>query len=70
MSINSSGFGPPTRNVYFDGDESNYELWEVKFLAYLRLHKLHSVFDVTPPTEPDTEKNAEVFGWMRIPVVG
>lgn len=27
----------------FDGDEKNYELWEVKFLGYMRLQKLHEV---------------------------
>ena len=27
----------------FDRDENNYELWEVKFLGYMRLQKLHEV---------------------------
>ena len=36
----SSGYGP-SKKLYFDGEESNYEVWEVKFLSYLRLQKLH-----------------------------
>ena len=42
MAASLTGYGP-SKNIYFNGDEGNYELWEVKFLAYLRLHKLHSV---------------------------
>ena len=33
----------------FDGDESRYELWEVKFIAHLHLQKLHDV--VLPAAE-------------------
>ena len=35
----------------FDGDESRYELWEVKFLGYMRLQKL---YDVVIPKEGET----------------
>ena len=71
MSVNSTGYGPPTRNLLFDGDESSFELWEVKFLAYLRLQKLHStVIDSTgnlietPATADTAEKNSEVFACL------
>ena len=47
----------------FDGDESKYELWEVKFLGYMRLEKL---YDVVIPKEgetssPNAEKRASAF---------
>ena len=42
----------------FDGDENKYELWEVKFLGYMRLQKLHEV--VVPAEDekdaPDRER--------------
>jgi len=49
--------------LLFDGDERKYELWEVKFLGFMRLQKLH---DVIEPVEgetkpPNAEKNAEAF---------
>ena len=53
----STGYGPRAR-LLFDGDEEKYELWEVKFLGHLRIHKLHNVLtqDV-----PDADKNARVY---------
>ena len=58
-NLNCSGYGPSPRNrLIFDGDESKYELWEVKFLGYLRLQKLH---DVLTDDTPSTDKNAQVF---------
>ena len=55
--------GPEQQN-FFDGNESKYELWEVKFLGYLRIRHLHQI--ILSPTEQsnDTdfiEKNATVF---------
>jgi hypothetical protein len=58
-----TGYGPSKR-LYFDGDDEKYELWEVKFLAHLRLHKLHAIVDVqdgAEASENDSEKNADVF---------
>ena len=46
-SVNLRGYGP-RRALVFDGDESKYELWEVKFLGYMRLQKL---YDVVIPKE-------------------
>ena len=40
----SRGYGPSMQggksHLMFDGEESNYEQWEVKLLAYLSLRKL------------------------------
>ncbi|XP_063855431.1 uncharacterized protein LOC135097990 [Scylla paramamosain] len=62
MAQSVTGYGPRNR-LYFDGDERKYELWEVKFLGYMRLQKLHNVID--PPasstTAADVTKNAEAF---------
>ena len=62
-----TGYGPRYR-LYFDGDGDKYELWEVKFLGYLRTLKLHDVVTATAtPTEATdiaaaVDKNAQVFG--------
>ena len=54
-----TGYGPRHR-LLFDGDEAKYELWEVKFLGYMRLHKLYDV--ITPGNDmPDEAKNADAF---------
>ena len=46
-----------------DGDESKYELWEVKFLGYMRLQKMYD--EVIPKegeeTAPNEEKRASAF---------
>ena len=65
-SQSSTGYGRRLRN-YFDGDENKYEIWEVKFLASLRLSKLLDV--VTRPAgtdgpeenDVDVARNADVF---------
>ena len=61
-SVNLTAYGP-RRTLVFDGDESKYELWEVKFLGYMRLQKL---YDVVIPKEgetsgPNAEKRASTF---------
>ena len=35
---------PPT-GLMFDGEENKYELWEVKFMGYMRLRKLSDTID-------------------------
>ena len=59
----STGYGPRSSRLFFNGDESKYELWEIKFLGYLRIHQLHEVIlSPTEQTDPDfVEKNATVF---------
>ena len=60
---NTRGSGSRCR-LLFDGDETKYELWEVKFLGYLRTIKLHGV--VNAEGDPDAEKNAQVFAELVI----
>ena len=47
----------------FDGDETKYELWEVKFLGHMRLQKLYHVIVPGEGEEgpPDVDKNADAF---------
>ena len=56
--------GPEQQNFFFDGDEFKYELWQVKFLWYLRIQYLHQII-LSPTDESDdidfTEKNATAF---------
>ena len=42
MAMLAKGYGP-IRRLMFDGDEAKYDLWEIKFLGFMRLHKLHEV---------------------------
>ena len=55
MATLATGYGP-SRRLLFDGDEAKYELWEIKFLGYLRLHKL---YDVILAKEAPKEGNVE-----------
>ena len=52
----ATGYGPRYR-LAFDGDESKYELWEVKFLGYMRLQKLYDVIVAPDDNPPDAAKN-------------
>ena len=54
----STGYGPRHSRLIFNGDELKYELWELKFLGYLKLNKL---IDVINNDNPDADKNADVF---------
>ena len=61
----STGYGPSRRDygsqwsrLLFDGDESKYEIWETKFLAYL--HTL-SLGKNLSGDETDTERNEEAY---------
>ena len=59
-----------TRNLYFNGESSNYELFEVKFLSYLRMMKLHDVVAnsttgaLLDTDSTDTGKDGEVFACL------
>ena len=61
-----TGYGPRHRN-HFDGDENKYDIWEVKFLAYLRLSKLLDVVmrlvgsDGPEENDVDIARNVDVF---------
>ncbi|KAJ7986680.1 hypothetical protein DPEC_G00342410 [Dallia pectoralis] len=58
-------FGSRWNRLCFDGDEKNYELWETKFLAHLRLLSLKSTILSEPPNddgvEEDPEKNEDAY---------
>ena len=58
-ATNPTGYGP-RRGLLFNGDENKYELWELKFLAQMRLQKLHDVF-VPGDKEPDASRNGDAF---------
>ncbi len=62
MKMSNIGYEPRSR-LYFDGNESRYELWETKFWGYLRIQKLHDVILCKLVQEGDDfmERNATVF---------
>ena len=53
---------------FFDGNDSKYELWEVKFKGYLRIQHSHQ-FILSPKDQSDDmnfiEKNATFFKLMQ-----
>ncbi|XP_071959493.1 uncharacterized protein [Antedon mediterranea] len=58
-----TGYGPSKR-LLFNGDETKYELWEVKFLGHLHIQKLSKI--IVPESEggvaaPDEAKNSNAF---------
>ena len=58
-----AGSGQASHGVWgqrpiFNGDESKFEIWDVKFNSYLRIRELHSV--LTDPA-PDAAKNAMIY---------
>ena len=54
----STGYGPANRLI-FDGDESKYEQWECKLLAYLKIKKLKDI--VLPGTIASMDRKEEAF---------
>ena len=71
-SVNSSatvvkGYGRSGRwdHLIFDGNERNYEMWEVKMLSYMRLRGLKSVINLLDAgkalSADDRVKNEEAF---------
>ena len=64
MADNSNlltGYGPSRNRLIFDGDERCYELWEIKFLGYMRLRKLHDIITSPLVNAIDLNKNCEAF---------
>ena len=63
--------GPRTSRPVFEGKEDGYELWEVKFLSYMRIQKL---IDTILPVEDGgvsdntlvQEKNAEALAELSL----
>ncbi|KAG1681812.1 hypothetical protein GQR58_011609 [Nymphon striatum] len=56
----------PSNRLVFNGDETKFELWRIKFLGYMRLQKLYNVMvpsadEKAPPT---SEENSEAFAQL------
>ena len=63
-SLNLTGNGAQTNRLYFNGEDEKFELWEVKFLGYLRIKNL---IDVVESTEaPNAAKNTKVFAELSL----
>ena len=49
---------------FFNGNKAKYELWEVKFLGYLRIQHLHQII-LSPTDQSDdidfVKKNVTIF---------
>ena len=61
---NPTGYGPRIKVPIFDGNEDKYNLWEVKFLGFMRIQKLHDVItnqEGGALSEEDSRKNADAF---------
>ena len=65
MATSRTGYGP-SASIYstlcFDGDDAKFELWEIKFISFLRLEGLSQYLepDVTVDDEYHS-KNSEIF---------
>ena len=57
-ALNPRGYGPH-KSLQFTGEAETFELWEVKFKAYLRLNSLHKVIETV--VDGDEDRNAEVY---------
>ena len=57
------GYGPgrALKMLHFTGEESQWELWEERFTAYLRQKKLQNIIDPTHRGAVDVNKNADVY---------
>jgi len=61
-SENSTGYGPTIpANLIFDGNDDNYELWEIKFLAHLTLKGLDEALE-QDENESNTNESATSSG--------
>jgi len=67
--FNSTGYGPrqnaPGRfaRLIFDGDERNYEQWEIKFVGYMKLRDLKTT--ILADGDVDASKNEKAFAELR-----
>ena len=63
MASSTTGYGSRHR-IIFDGDERKFELWEVKFMGFMKIRKLDVVLQNITTAGDDTVdagKNSEVF---------
>ena len=56
----STGYGAQYQRLFFDGDDSKYEQWEIKMLAYMKLRKLKQVI-LPGNTIASEDKKEEAF---------
>ena len=57
-----TGYGPShTLPNIFDGNERNYEKWEIKFLAQLKLLNLKDVIHSSDYDAPDVDKKEMAY---------
>ena len=64
QQINSSlltGHWTSRNRLVFNGDEIGYEMWETRFLGYMRLRKLHETITAASDEPVDITKNCEAF---------
>ena len=61
---NLTGYGSQTtpRNLIFDGNEEHYEMWECKFLAYMRIKKLKKV--ILPGGRATADEQEDAFALL------
>lgn len=58
----STGYGPSIRaNVMFTGNESEYDLWEVRMLGYMAIKKLKSTILTPTGTDPNQADNEKAY---------
>ena len=48
-----------SHRLKFQGDKRKYELWEVRFLGYLRTHKLYYTINAKMDEPVNPNENAE-----------
>ena len=66
MASGSIGYGPqhPSMRLYFDGEEANYEQWELKFLAYMKIQKLKDVINPDSTSITSDDQNESAFSQL------
>ena len=55
-----TGYGSQHQRLFFDGDETKYEQWEIKMLSYMRLKRLKKVI-LPGDTIASEDKKEEAF---------
>ena len=57
MASGSTGYEPSSRLLHFDGDERNYEQWECRILAFMKIKDLKTaILPGTPATAENKER--------------
>ena len=65
QGTNPIGYGPRTVGkwdmLHFSGEEKHWELWEERFMAYMRQKKYHTILDPAHRGPVDPNRNANVY---------